>query len=150
MEIGRIVGVVKFFLGIVVDGVFCRLGGVVCVSEVVIGLIEGFVGNFLGVEVFGVFLDDGILGFFVGEGGRVVGVFLSFIVFEVFLWEEGFLIGGIVGVIGVFFEEIVIFCVSVGIGILEVVVVEVFCGVVGFFGGIVVIFLEGGVVVLGF
>lgn len=149
LETGRTAGAAKFSLGIVVDGAFCRLGGAVCASEVVTGLIEGLAGNSLGAEVLGAFLDDGILGLFVGEGGRVAGASLSSIVFEVFLWEEGFLTGGTAGVTGVSLEETATSCVSAGTGTLEAVVAEAFCGVAGFSGGTVVTLSEGGAAVLG-
>lgn len=52
-------------------------------------LIEGLAGNSLGAEVLCAFLDDEILGLFVGEGGRVARPSLRSTAFGVFLWEEG-------------------------------------------------------------
>lgn len=53
----------------------------------VTALIEGLAGNSLGAEVLCAFLDDEILGLFVGEGGRAARPLRS-TVFGVFLWEE--------------------------------------------------------------
>lgn len=85
LETGIATGAAEFSWGAIVDGAFCTQG-TVCASEVVTALIEELAGNSI---VFCAFLEDEILGLFVGEGGRAAGPSLRSTVFGVFLWEEG-------------------------------------------------------------